>query len=27
MIKQPFGYERARESTHQEPVVVVTVWY
>jgi hypothetical protein len=27
MIKQSFGYERARESSQQEPVVVVTVWY
>ncbi len=26
-IKQSFGYENARESNRQEPVVIVTVWY
>ncbi|MCC6155504.1 MAG: hypothetical protein IT367_17175 [Candidatus Hydrogenedentes bacterium] len=26
-IKQSFGYERANQSSVQEPVIVVTVWY
>ncbi len=27
MIKQSFGYDRTREATQEEPVLVITIWY
>jgi hypothetical protein len=26
-IKQSFGYEKPREASREEPVIVITVWY
>ena len=27
IVKQSFGYDRPHEAVHQEPVIVITVWY